>query len=70
MAANMLHTLANGVTGGDVVGKVSLAELPTLEALLELDEMSMEGTYQALKSDRLSEVVVLRPELELCLSFL
>ena len=62
-----LHTLANGVTGG-VGGKISFAVLPSLNALLELDEMSMDGFHQALKADELSEVVVHRPELALCSS--
>ena len=50
---------------GGVDGKVSLADLPSLDALLERDEMYMDEFHQAL-----SEVVVLRPELELCSSFL
>ena len=54
------------MTGG-FDGKVNLAALPSLDALLELDAMSI---HQAVEADELSEVVVLRPEFELCLSSL
>ena len=67
--SEQLYTLANGVKGG-VDGKVSLAALPSLDARLEPNEMCLDKFYQALKSDELYEVVVLRPKLELCSSFL
>ena len=57
------------MTGG-VDDKVSLANLPSLDTLLDLDEMSMNELHQALKADGLSAILVLRPELELCSSFL
>ena len=49
-----------------VNGKVSIAALPSLDALLELDEMCINEFHQASKAGDRSEVVVLRPELELC----
>ena len=55
---------------GGVDGKVILADLPSLDALLERDEMYMDEFHQALTVGDQSEVVVLRPELELCSSFL
>ncbi|KAG3165261.1 hypothetical protein PC128_g19959 [Phytophthora cactorum] len=59
-----LYALVNGVTGG-VDGDISLDSLPAVNALLELDEMSIAEFGEALKAGDLDEVVVIRPEEEL-----
>ncbi|KAG3197541.1 hypothetical protein PC128_g6731 [Phytophthora cactorum] len=59
-----LYTLVNGVTGG-VDGDISLDSLPAVNALLELDEMSITEFVEALKVGDLAEVIVIGPEEEL-----
>ncbi|KAG3081449.1 hypothetical protein PI125_g20176 [Phytophthora idaei] len=59
-----LYTLVNGVTG-EVDGDISLGSLPAVNALLELDKMSIAEFGEALKAGDLAEVVVIRPEEEL-----
>ncbi|KAE9253880.1 hypothetical protein PF004_g1280 [Phytophthora fragariae] len=61
---DQLYTLVNGVTG-DVDGDISLDPLPSLDALLELEEMSVADFGEALKAGDLTEVVMIRPEDEL-----
>ncbi|GMF61072.1 unnamed protein product [Phytophthora fragariaefolia] len=56
-----LYTLVNGVTGY-VDGDVIQGAVPTLAALLELDEMSFDEFGEALQAGELGEVVVIRPE--------
>ncbi|GMF45998.1 unnamed protein product [Phytophthora fragariaefolia] len=56
-----LYTLVNGVTG-DVEGDISLDQLPSLDALLELEEMSVAEFGEAIKAGALAEVVMIRPE--------
>ena len=58
-ASEQLHALFNGVTSG-VDGDVILVALSSLDALLELNEMSMDEFNQAMKADKLSELVVFR----------
>ena len=52
-----LHTLVNVVMGG-VDGKNRLAALPSLSALLEQDDMSMDEFHHDLKADDRYKVVV------------
>ena len=61
---NTLNTLANGVTG-HVDGNISLETLPSLDALFELDEMSDGEFSQSLKVGELSDLVFIRPDVEL-----
>ena len=61
---NTLYTLVKGITG-HVDGSISLETLPSLDTLFELDEISDGEFSQALKAGELSDLVVIRPTVEL-----
>ncbi|KAG2775206.1 hypothetical protein Pcac1_g14229 [Phytophthora cactorum] len=62
--SKQLYTLVNGVTG-EVDGDISLDSLAAVNALLELDEMSIADLGDFLNVGDLAEVVVIRSEEEL-----
>ena len=66
---NTLYTLVNGVTG-HVDGNIRLATLPSVDALFKLDEMPDGDFSQALQAGELSDLVVIRPDVELSSSSL
>ncbi|KAK1947234.1 hypothetical protein P3T76_001244 [Phytophthora citrophthora] len=59
-----LYTLVDGVDGS-AEGGVPLDRLPSVDRLLELEEMSFADFGDALKAGELAEVVIVRPEEEL-----
>ena len=62
--SEQVHTLVNGVTG-NIEEEVSLAAIPSLHALTELNEISIDECGRAFKASNLSEMVVIRPMVEL-----
>ena len=68
-ASEQLQTIVNGLTVS-VDGHVGPMALPSLNALLELDGMSYFEFGNASKAGDLSEVVVIRPDVELNSSYL
>ena len=61
---NTLYTPVNGMTG-HVDGRISIETLLSLDTLFELDEMSVGEFNQSLKAGELSDLVVIRPTVEL-----
>ena len=61
---DILYTLVNGIKG-QLNGKVSLETLPPVDTLCGLEEISDGDFSQALKSGELSDLVVIRPDVEL-----
>ena len=59
-----IYTLVNGRTG-HVDGNISLETLPSLDILLQLDEMSDGESSQALQAGELFNLVVILPDVEL-----
>ncbi|POM71255.1 LOW QUALITY PROTEIN: Reverse transcriptase [Phytophthora palmivora] len=62
--SEQLSTFVNGVTR-EVDDDISLSDLPTVDALLKLDEMSVAELGDALRTGGLAEVVLIRPAEEL-----
>ena len=61
---NTLYTLVNGLTG-QIDGDIGLETHLSLDTLFELDEMSDGEFSQALQAGEFSELVVIRPDIEL-----